>query len=294
MEELFRLQLGSWPLLSKGKRGLDEARTRKVVVAGSEVLVRHIPHRAASTTAKVDQASIARRPCFLCEENLYPEQMGVAFGPSHALYCNPFPVVQRHLTVVHRDHRPQRLEGQLTAMLELATALPGFFVVYNGPECGASAPDHAHLQAGSSEGLPLAREVTGRPEGAVEVHGLRALLFRGRERSRLVGEVGRALGTLAAVTGKAQEPLCNVSAFLGRDESLSVVLFPRLKHRPDAYFTGELTVSPAAIDVSGILVAPVPGDFDRITGEEVERLFREVTLPEAQFRAVVARLRSCS
>jgi hypothetical protein len=265
-----------------------------VVVAGSEVLVRHIPHRAASTTAKVDQASIARRPCFLCQENLFPEQVGVAFGPSHALYCNPFPVVDHHLTVVHRDHRPQRIEVQLSAMLELAAALPGFFVVYNGPECGASAPDHAHLQAGSSEGLPLVREVAGRPAGALELYGLRALLFRGREPSRLAGEIGRALGTLAAVTGKLPEPLCNVSAFLEPDERLSVVLFPRLKHRPDAYFTGEWTVSPAAIDVSGILVVPMPGDFERITGEEVDRLFREVTLPEAEFREVASRLRSGS
>jgi hypothetical protein len=290
LEDLFRLQGESWPLLANGIHGLREARTRSVLAAGSEVLVRHIPHRAASTTAKVDRASIAKRPCFLCEENLYPEQVGIAFGPSHAIYCNPFPVVGRHVTVVHRDHRPQRIEGQLETMLSLAEALPGYFIVYNGPECGASAPDHAHLQAGSSEGLPLLREVAGVPGPAIEVHGLRALLFRSRERPPLRREIGRALGVLASVTAKSPEPLCNVAVFRELDGGLAAVVFPRARHRPAAYFTGELTVSPAAIDVAGILVAPVPGDFERLTGRDVESVFREVTLPEAQFREAVARL----
>ena len=292
LEELFRLQQGSWPLLARGIRGLGEARTRSVLAAGSGVLVRHIPHRAASTTAKVDPASIAKRPCFLCGENLYPEQVGIAFGPSHVIYCNPFPIVERHVTVVHRDHRPQRIEEQLDAMLSLAAALPGHFVAYNGPECGASAPDHAHLQAGSSEGLPLVREIAGRTGPAVELHGLRALLFRGPERGPLRREITRALGILASVTSKSPEPLCNVAVLRDPSGGLSAVVFPRAKHRPDAYFTGELTVSPAAIDVAGILVAPVPGDFERLTGGGAESVFREVTLPEAPFREVVARLES--
>ena len=290
IDELLRQQREAWPLLRKGLDGLVEAKTRSVRAAGSEVLVRRIPHRVSSTTAAVDRESIRRRPCFLCPENLDPAEKGLPFGPTHTIYCNPFPVVERHLTVVHRDHRPQRIDGQLETMLDLAKALPGFFVVYNGPECGASAPDHAHLQAGSREGLPLVRDLAARPGPAIGLYGARALLFRGGDCSRLLDEIARALAILSSVTAKSSEPLCNTVVFHEPDAGWAVVVFPRSKHRPDAFHTGELTVSPAAIDLCGILVAPVARDFERITGEDVEAIFREVTLSEEPFREVVTRL----
>jgi Domain of unknown function (DUF4922) len=292
IDELFRQQRKAWPLLATGLSGLTEAKARPVQAAGSEVLVRHIPHRVASTTAAVDRESIRRRPCFLCPENLDPAEKGLAFGATHTMYCNPFPVLERHITVVHRDHRPQRIDGQLGTMLDLAKELPKFFVVYNGPECGASAPDHAHLQAGWREGLPLVRDVEGRTGTAIGLYGARALLFRGEDRLRLLDEIARSLAILSSVTGRTPEPLCNTAVFHEPQSGWTVVVFPRGKHRPDTFYTGELTMSPAAIDLCGILVAPVARDFERITGEEVEAVFREVTLPEASFRELVARLES--
>lgn len=251
--------------------------------------MRHIPHRVASTTAAVDAESIARRPCFLCPENLDPEESGLAFG-DYTLYCNPFPVVDRHLTIVHRQHRPQRIEGQVGALLDLAEALAGFFVIYNGPECGASAPDHMHLQAGLREGLPIVRDASTRTGPALEIYGGRALLFRGRERSRLVELTGRALAALSSVTGRSPEPWCNAAVFHDPRAGFSLIFIPRGKHRPEAFHTGALTVSPAAIDLCGLLVAPVLSDFERITGEDVVSVFREVCLPEDQFRDLVGRL----
>ena len=272
--------------------GLETAQTRAVLADGSGVLVRHIPHRVASTTAAVDRESIAKRPCFLCRENLFPEQEGLAFGPDFSLYCNPFPVVDRHLTVVHREHRPQELDGQLGTILELAVALPGFFTLYNGPRCGASAPDHLHLQAGSTDGLAIVRETAGRPGPAIEAYGVRALLFRSADRSRVAGETARALEVLSSVTGRGPEPWCNVVAFHDEAAATSLVLFPRSRHRPDAFHAGELTVSPAAIDMGGILVTPFARDFERLTGEDVAAVYREVTIPREQFLDVVARLES--
>ena len=238
----------------------------------------------------MDRESIAKRPCFLCPANLFEEQEGLAFGPDLTIYCNPFPVVEEHLTIVHREHRPQRIEGQVGAMLDLSAALPGLFVVYNGPRCGASAPDHLHLQSGSREGLPVVRETAGKCGPAIDIHGIRALLFRGTDRSRVLDETHHALEVLASVLGQEPEPWCNVAAFHDPADGFSVVLFPRIKHRPDAFFSGELTVSPAAIDLCGILVAPVAEDFERVRGEDVAAVFREVTLPEDRFREVVARL----
>jgi hypothetical protein len=289
VDELFRQQRTDWPLLAMGMAGLEDARTRPVLADGVEILVRHIPHRVASTTAAVDGASIAKRPCFLCPENLYREQRGLVFDSDFTLYCNPFPVVGRHLTIVHREHRPQRIDGQVGAMLDLAAALPGFFTVYNGPQCGASAPDHLHLQAGSRAGLPIVREAEGKA-GAVEAYGMRALLFRGADRSRVVGETQRALSILSAVTGREGEAWCNVAAYHEPGSGYTLVLYPRSRHRPDAFHSGELTVSPAAIDLSGILVTPFARDFERVSGDDVAAVYREVTLPEEAFREVVGKL----
>jgi hypothetical protein len=256
---------------------------------GAEVLLRHIPHRVASTTAVVDREAIAKRPCFLCAANLPPEQSGLSFDSDFTLLCNPFPIVPRHLTIVHREHRPQEIDGQVGPMLDLAAALPGFFVVYNGPQCGASAPDHLHLQAGSLEGLPIVREAAGKPGPALEAHGMRALLLRG-SRSRVLDETNRALGLLSSVTGREPEPWCNVAAYHEPVAGFSVVVFPRSRHRPASFHTGELTVSPATIDMSGILVTPFAKDFERLSGDDVAAVYREVTLPEEPFREVVARL----
>ena len=269
---------------------LAEAHTRAVVADGAEVLLRHIPHRVASTTAVVDREAIAKRPCFLCTGNLPAEQSGLAWGADFTFLCNPFPVVSRHLTIVHREHRPQQIDGQVGPMLDLAAALPGFFVVYNGPQCGASAPDHLHLQAGSLEGLPIVREAAGKPGPALEAYGMRALLFRGPDRARVLDETSRALALLSAVTGLVPEPWCNVAVFHVPDTGFVIVLFPRSKHRPDAFRTGELTVSPATIEMSGILVTPFVRDFERLSGLDVAAVYREVTIPEDQFRDVVARL----
>lgn len=290
VDELFRGQRQAWPLLRAGLDGLARARTRTVLARGAEVLVRHIPHRVTSTTAAVDRASIASRPCFLCVENLPREQAGLAWDGDFTFLCNPFPIVDRHLTIVHREHRPQQIESAVGTMLDLAAALPGSFVLYNGPECGASAPDHLHLQSGSHTGLPLVREIAGKTGPAIEAYGMRALLLRGTERARVVDETTRALAVLSAVTGRSPEPWCNVAALHEADAGFSVVVFPRSRHRPEAFYSGELTVSPATIDLSGILVTPFLKDFERLTGEDVAAVYDEVTLPEEPFRDVVERL----
>ena len=149
VEDLFKRQLRAWPQLSTGVEGLARATTRSVRTDWFDIYIRHIPHRMASTTAGVDRESVAKRPCFLCPANLPSEEEGLPFDENFTIYCNPFPIVDRHLTIAHREHGSQRIADQFGNMLDLAAALPGYFIVYNGPECGASAPDHMHFQAGS-------------------------------------------------------------------------------------------------------------------------------------------------
>lgn len=286
---LFEHQLDSWPMLRSGVDGLAAAQTKTFRIRWFDVVVRHIPHRIASTTAPVDEASLKGRQCFLCPENLPSEERAVAFDADWIIFCNPFPILDRHLSIVNRRHTPQRIAGQLAAMLELAEALPGYFVIYNGPECGASAPDHLHFQACSRTLLPIQHDVARSCGFVLNDYGRRVLVFHGGDKEALVRQLDRTVGILSAVTQRRLEPLINIAAFKGAG-AWTACVFPRGKHRPQVFQTKELTVSPAAIDLCGIFVVPLERDFAKITANDIEGIFEEVTLPEDQFALAVSRL----
>ncbi len=291
LDELFKRQARAWPQFAKGIEGLARAKTRTVPIDWFKILIRHIPHRVGSTTAAVDRESITERPCFLCAANLPAEEEGVEFGQEFTIYCNPFPIVDHHLTIAHKEHGLQHISNQFGTMLDLAAALPGYFAIYNGPECGASAPDHMHFQAGLRGALPIEQDTAGLTGITVPNYGRNVFLFRGQERSALIDRMDRTIDLLAETTGKQAEPLVNIVVFHEKGGWVAY-LFPRGKHRPGVFHTGELTVSPAAMDLCGIFVVPLASDFEKITGDAIAAIFREVTLPDAQFQEVAARLES--
>ena len=291
LEDLFGRQMRVWPQLAKGVEGLSDAKTRRVRIDWFDIYLRHIPHRMASTTASVDRESVAKRPCFLCSGNLPSEEEGLQFNQDFTIYCNPFPIVDRHLTIAHREHGLQRIANQFGNMLDLASALAGYFIVYNGPECGASAPDHMHFQAGSRVLFPIEKDTAGLTGVTVPNYGRNVLLLHGRDRSALIDRVDHAIELLANTDGTRTEPMVNIAVFHERGEWVTY-LFPRGKHRPEVFHTGELTVSPASIDLCGIFVVPLARDFERITGDAIAAIFREVTLPDAQFQEVADKLES--
>jgi hypothetical protein len=291
LEELFKRQAQAWPQFARGLEGLARSKTRPIRIDWFDIFVRHIPHRVGSTTAAVDRESVAKRPCFLCGGNLPPEEEGMRFDEDFTIYCNPFPIVDHHLTIAHREHGLQRIANQFGNMLDLAAALPGYFVIYNGPECGASAPDHLHFQAGSRVLLPIEKDTAALTDVTVPNYGRKVFLFRGRDRSALIDRMDSAIDLLAKTTGKRPEPLVNIAVFHERAQWVTY-LFPRGKHRPEVFHSGELTVSPASIDLCGIFVVPLEHDFEKITGDAIAAIFREVTLPDGQFREVAEKLES--
>jgi uncharacterized protein DUF4922 len=290
LEDLYRRQIKTWPRLAKGVEGLSHAETRPVEIDWFEVYVRHIPHRVTSTTAAVDPDSIAKRPCFLCVENLDPEEEGIPFGDDFTIYYNPFPIVDRHLTIVHKEHRAQRIAHAYGRMLDLAEALHGFFVIYNGPECGASAPDHLHFQAGSRTLFPIEEDAGCIRDTTVEVYARNAFVFREGDRGAMLDRMYLLMDLLKDLDRKKPEPLINIAA-LYKAEEWTVYMFPRAKHRPEVFYTGELTVSPASIDLCGIFVVPLAKDFVRITGDMIRSIFKEVTLPDDQVDEIGLKLR---
>ncbi|MGH9769445.1 MAG: DUF4922 domain-containing protein [Blastocatellia bacterium] len=297
VEGLIEQQLTTWPMLRDAVAGLARVEYKRLSARGSEVLAQFNPQRIVSTAAKVDAAAIKQRPCFLCAENLPPEERGIAFGADFVALYNPFPVLPRHLVITSRRHIPQTIEGNFGTLLDLALDLGSeFFVVYNGPACGASAPDHLHFQACERKWLPMIREIeswerrillndSGIETFTLRDYRLNALIARGNAPDALTGWFDRALKLLAEVTGAESEPMINLVATRDGDW-WTVIVFPRGKHRPDRYFAegdAKLTVSPAAIDLSGVLVVPRPDHFAKITSRDVEEIYAEVTLGSEEF-----------
>jgi len=287
--ELLANQRTVWPQLAAGIEALAGMRERVLERDGARVVLQVNPGRRASVHARVDPASVAARPCFLCPENMPVEEQGVGVGDLVVL-PNPFPIVPDHLTIPSREHKPQRLAGQERALLDLARALgSGMLVFYNGPRCGASAPDHFHFQAGACTGVPLLAETAahGAEVEPLARFGRRGILLRGAEPGPVSDRIGRVLEVMAEDGG--DEPLVNVVA-VHRHGVYNVFVFPRAVHRPRCYFAGEpvrISVSPAALEMMGFLVLADVDHFDRIDADVAHEVFAEVCVDEDRIAAVV-------
>jgi Domain of unknown function (DUF4922) len=292
-------QSDTWPLLRDGRLAFAQMETKRVSVEESEVVVQHNARRIRSAAASVDKASVENRRCFLCAENVPPEERGIAYGDDLVILCNPFLVLDRHLSIVHREHVPQQIEGNVAGLLSLAHDLgSSYFVLYNGPECGASAPDHLHFQACSRELLPIEEnllkdepvlsedcsycEETAR--NSFELFtlggcGRSVVVFRGGNPEEVAHWVYAFIAELAAQSDRT-EPLINIICTY--DPKLwTVYLFPRAKHRPACFYAegeGRLVVSPGAIDMAGVVVVPEREHYDKIDGARVAAIFSEVSI----------------
>lgn len=301
---LLAQQQATWPMLQAATAGLARVEYKHFTAHDTPVIAQYNPRRIVSTSAKVDAASIKARPCFLCADNLPAEEKGIAFGADYVILCNPFPVLRNHLVISHREHTPQTLDAHVAALLELTRDIGAtYFTLYNGPKCGASAPDHMHFQACERSLLPLVADLARHErrivaaDSAVEIftltdYRLNLLALRGRDQDRLAEWLARAVATLAEVTGATDEPLLNLTAWVD-EEDLTVCLFPRSRHRPACYFAegeAKFTISPAGIDLAGVLVVPEAEHFARLTADVVAQIYAEVTLADERFEQWLKRL----
>ncbi|HKQ04979.1 MAG TPA: DUF4922 domain-containing protein [Blastocatellia bacterium] len=305
---LIEQQRATWPLLASGIAALSEVETRRAPVAASTVLIQHNPHRIRSTAAAVDKGSVEKRPCFLCVENLPPEEMGLAYGEDFALFCNPFPIMSKHLTVVHRRHIEQTIAGNFERLLALAADLaPDYFALYNGPQCGASAPDHLHFQACAREVLPIADDLMAEiaadpahceiceagPRDQFELFtmtgiGRSVIVLRGNNAEEVAAWFYRVRDKLPWPDGYT-EPMMNIVCIYERG-TFTTFLFPRAKHRPAVFFAegeAQLIVSPGAIDMAGVIVTPRREDFARLDGAQIEAIYAEVSFSDDQVNEIL-------
>ncbi len=305
IDQLLADQKRDWKQLRDGYAALREVRTREIAGEGFVVTLQFNPQRIVSTNARTDEVSIRSRKCFLCPDRLPPEQRGILYGDTFLVLCNPAPIVERHLTIVHVDHRDQEIEGFVTTMLDLARALsPSHTLFYNGPKSGASAPDHMHFQALPANVLPVERDATvnarrmvRRKENSVSLWTLndywrQVILLESESPGELEGVFRRLLNAMRKVLKSVEEPLINLLCSYERGR-WRIILFPRTKHRPDEFFRQGLervVVSPAAVDMGGYVVVPLERDFERADAGLVENIFRQVSQDSATVGSILEAL----
>ena len=272
-----------------------------------EVRIFPNPQRILSTTAKTDSNSIQERPCFLCGKNRPAEQTYLPFG--HYEVClNPYPIFQRHLTIIDKEHTPQSMKGRFEDMLHLAENLDEFYILYNGPECGASAPDHMHFQAvGKEEELANPFEMNFlesilKNEDGVTIYvdnvfttciGMTSSL-----KVDLMQQFEKIYKNLSAIYSD-KEPLINMIAWYGLNnisyfendkiEVWNCLIFLRSKHRPDCYYTPNekgLLISPAVAEMGGIFPIVREEDMDKLNAQQLKKIYKEISLSPQQLNTL--------
>ncbi len=245
IEALFERQMTSWPEAAARIRDLETRVQRRSV---GPYTVQFNPARAVSTLAKTDVRSLAERPCFLCAANRPAVQEGLSILDNRwEVLINPFPILRRHLTIVSTTHSPQRLTPlDFADMVRISQMLPDYVVFYNGARCGASAPDHKHLQAGLIE------------EGELRIPTcIEAIPFSTADELQEMGDR-------------------DVNILIHRGQGY---IIPRRQHRPDCYHEGTLMVSPGALDMAGIIITPRESDFLQISAEQITAILQQCGTP---------------
>jgi len=301
IDKLFSEQLREWELARTNYSQLEKVRIRKFSFGTFEVLVQYNPERIRSSSAKVDAKSIGDRPCFLCAKNRPPEQRGIDLDNNLTILVNPFPIFKRHLTIPSELHTDQRIGNNFDTMLSLAEAMPLFTVFYNGPQCGASAPDHLHFQAGNIGFMPVENDfLSGRhpkllsSDQGMEIWKwesyLRGIItLKGNDRKKLVRVFDRLFDRLSEAQPGRPEPMLNILTGYSRDE-WTIHIIPRKQHRPRQFFAegdNQILISPAAVDLGGVIITPREEDFLRITKDDIEDIFRQVCFNESELGGLI-------
>jgi hypothetical protein len=290
---LLERQQRSWELLRRNRESLGGVQTRTFEFDGFVIRSAFNPARLTSSLAKVDDRSIRQRRCFLCDENRPTEQCGIDCGEGFELFCNPYPIFPEHFTIIHRQHRPQRILESFGTILRLARDLHDRYTTfYNGPQCGASAPDHLHFQAGTRGIMPVEVEYhqvkrpASRQQDGVRVFVSRPdylrpfISFESDDADSLEAAFGRFYYTFCRLTRRTDEPMMNVLCGFDHGE-WNAIVFPRVKHRPSFYFATDHTrmmLSPGTVDLGGMVTIVLEEDFRRLSREHLVQMFGEISV----------------
>ena len=304
ISRFFNRQMEKWADARHRFRDLKHVETHQL---SDQLKVQWNPARIVSTGAKIDKKTLGDRPCFLCDKNRPKDQISKQIDERFLLLVNPFPILPVHFTIPARKHQPQSIYknyGEMHRFLSLHSEL---MVFYNGPKCGASAPDHLHFQAGTSGILPLqanwqrlSRNLTdiislNDDEKIALIHDFVVPAFVIISKSEDSDEaLFQRLYKSMPVRGDETEPMMNIIAWRKGDEYISVVI-PREKHRPEAYFAegdAQMMVSPGALDMSGLIITPREEDFRKLTEESASAILQECGVSKDKMNSIITKLKA--
>lgn len=299
-------QQSVWAVVKQNYNALKQVQTKSFDFGHFKVITQFNPERIRSSAAKTDKKAIEARPCFLCLKNLPQEQKGIIFRNNYIILTNPFPIFTKHLTISRLEHTPQLIKAYIDDMLELSKELFDFTVFYNGPQCGASAPDHFHFQAGIKGLMPIEHEFTNLERKHSEI------LFQNNKTKIIavenylrpfvsvisesmdegIDQTKRIINILD--NGMSDEPMLNILCNF-EEGRWRMIIFPRSKQRPSHFFrtdNKQLTVSPASAELGGVLIVPNEEDFRKINSKYIEEIFSEVTISIDHFKILKRRIRN--
>ena len=310
-KQLLENQKATWKQLRDGYESLKQIKTKTFQFDGFTMKLQFNPGRYISTSAKVDEKSINERKCFLCPANLPEEQKGILCENEYLILGNPFPIFPEHFTIPNINHIPQQIRSNFPLMLKLSKDLSKHYVVvYNGPKCGASAPDHFHFQAGTKNFMPIMNDFHQLKNEYGELlfesdeitisaidDGIRRIISLESMNSEKLAEVFDKLYEIySSVSGNNEEPMMNIissywESIPSEEEEFgwSVIVFLREKHRSSHYFAEgdeKILLSAASIDLGGVCITPLEKDFERMTKEKLTEILSEVCLNKNKFELI--------
>lgn len=304
ISRFFNRQLEVWTDARHRFRDLKHVETRQF---SDQLKLQWNPARIVSTGAKIDKKTLGERPCFLCDKNRPKEQMSKQIDEKFHLLVNPFPILPVHFTIPARKHQPQLIYKNYGEMHRFISLHSDLMVFYNGPKCGASAPDHLHFQAGTNGILPLQTNWQRLSRNLTDIISLNdeekisvvrdfivpafVIISKSAESDEALF---RRLYKAMPQRGDETEPMMNIISWRKGEEFISVVI-PREKHRPEAYSAegdAQFVVSPGALDMSGLIITPREEDFRKLTEEKALSLLQECGVSEEKMNAIIAKLKA--
>lgn len=325
---LFDQQLSVWKLAKDNYQFIkDHRKDIKIMYLPTKSYEMYIyllpnPQRSRSVTASTRAKGMAARPCFLCEENRPPEQLALDYK-HYQILVNPYPIFSRHLTIVEKEHVPQSISGRFDDMLELAEKMSESLILYNGPECGASAPDHAHFQAvGKDADLVVSLTMDVPQVDVVDTDAtrlsyieepMRAFVLYSKDKEGLSSLFKKLYEVLAARSeDKEKEPMMNIITWYGAESPAeefegfgdeegfdtacyNSVVFLRSKHRPDCYYAEgnkKILISPAITEMCGNFSVVRTEDMAKLTLKKIREIYHEVSISPAEIAQIAKEVKA--
>ncbi len=301
---LLKEQISSWVSAKKNYQDLKNIKKKEFDFDTFKITLQFNPGRIISSAAKVDEKSIKERPCFLCYINLPNEQKGLLCNDKYLFLVNPFPIFEKHFTIPQIEHKPQEILPNFSDMLYIAKKIgDNYSVFYNGPKCGASAPDHMHFQASPKNEIPVEKEINYLLDSSeiiskndlVSVYAIsnylrNFFLIESDNNIAIQNEFVKLYTAIQEQTRADYEPILNI--IVSFDEVWRVFIFPRKAHRPKEYFlegSKKILVSPAAVDFGGLLITPRKEDFDKINRQDIINIFAQTAVDKKSFQEIISK-----